>query len=108
MKALITPSGSASAIISSTSAVTWADYGPGYCGMMGGGYGLGMGWFGLIWLFFWVLVIAGGVYLVIYLTRENKQDKSSSAKDILKERYAKGEITGEEYERMLKNINEKK
>ena len=69
-----------------------------------GGYGLdgmmaGMG-FGLIsMLLFWVLVILGIVVLVRWLGRGTSSElpPGKTALDILKERYARGEIEREEF-----------
>jgi putative membrane protein len=70
-------------------------------GMMGG-----WGFFGF---FFWMLVIAGIVLLVVWLSRRlpEKQisNNSESALDILKKRYALGEISREDFEKMLKEIS---
>ncbi|WP_421715868.1 SHOCT domain-containing protein [Arcobacter arenosus] len=63
------------------------------------GYHGGFGMMGFGWIFF-ILIIA----LVIYLL-SNKSDKKS-AKDILDERYAKGEIDLEEYQERKKNLLE--
>jgi putative membrane protein len=69
--------------------------------MMGPGYG-GM--------FMWMIVLAVLVAVVIYwLVRGEKsktKDRSSgeTALDILKKRYAKGEIAKDEFERMKKDL----
>lgn len=49
-----------------------------------------------------------GVALLIYFLTKNKNILSSQDKtplDILKERYAKGEISEEEYNKMRENLN---
>ena len=76
-------------------------------GMMGG---WGMGWFGMIFmLVFWVLVIVGLVFLIKWLiqtTSSGKTDGGIGPKviDILKERYARGEISKEEFETMKQDL----
>lgn len=75
-----------------------------------GGYGYGMmgyGWGWLMMLGVVVLTILGVVALVRYLHHPNKyntQPHSSSALDILNERYAKGEIGEEEYNKKKSQI----
>ena len=57
---------------------------------------------GGMWIFtllFWVLVIAGVVLLINWL---RKQNTNESALEILKKRYARGEIDKETYERLKK------
>ncbi len=71
--------------------------------MMGIGYG-GYG-FGALWmLFWWVLVIALIIFLVRWAMRQVKGEGGRSAIEILKERYAKGEIDRKEFEERMKDI----
>ena len=97
-------------LISSTSALAqWGDnrgwhMGP---GMMGG---WGMGWFGGIFMMiFWVLVLVGLVFLIKWLIQVTNRGRSDNgnhnrALDILKERYARGEIDTDEFEAKKKVI----
>ncbi|WP_342479885.1 SHOCT domain-containing protein [Paenibacillus sp. FSL L8-0340] len=66
------------------------------------GYGFGFGIFGLIINF---LLIVGVIYLVIRWVRGNGNSRfnDNTPRRILDERFARGEITEEEYYRM-KNI----
>jgi putative membrane protein len=70
-----------------------------------GNYGWGMG-FGWIWMIlFWGLVIAGIVYIVQAISRKAGQSgPEDTPLDILKKRYAKGEITKEEFDRMKEDL----
>jgi len=73
--------------------------------------GWGMGWFGMIFMIiFWGLIIVVLVSLIRWLI-QNTSSKGPSgvsvgpkAIDILKERYAKGEISQDEFETMKKDI----
>jgi len=69
----------------------------------GWGMGFGSGWFTMI--IFWVLLILGIVYLVkIIAGSPKKGDKEGTAIDILKKRYAKGEISKEEFDKIKDDI----
>ena len=72
--------------------------------MMGGWNGFGvLGWIPM--LLFWILLILGVVALFRYLGGSGRSgDKGRSPLDILKERYAKGEIDKKEFEQMKKDI----
>ncbi|MCJ7555134.1 MAG: SHOCT domain-containing protein [Ignavibacteriaceae bacterium] len=64
-------------------------------GFMGG---MGYGWI------FWIAIIALIVFLIIKFTNQNKSNRdigtSESSLDLLKKRYAKGEISKDEFDRM--------
>jgi putative membrane protein len=77
--------------------------------MMWNGFeGMGWGWIGLGLLhmvFFWGLVILALVGLVKWLSGGSESPPGrGSAMDILKARYAKGDLTREEFERMKREI----
>ena len=73
-------------------------------------YGWGMGWFGSIFsLIFWILVIVGMVFLIRWLIHMSKghpelKQSGSRALEILKERYARGEIEKQEFEEKKKDL----
>lgn len=74
--------------------------------MMRDGHGWWMG--GGMWLLsalFWMLIIAGVVLIVKWaMTRKGEGSFSESPLDILKKRYARGEIDRETFERMKRDI----
>jgi putative membrane protein len=81
-------------------------YGPGW-GMMGG---FGFPFFGgIMMLLFWVLIIIGAVWLFQALARGGGLSTWSgpsreSPLDILKARYARGEISKEQFEEMKRTL----
>lgn len=59
---------------------------------------------GLMWIF-WLTIIVAVIYLIINMTKGNmNQSTSDSPLEILKKRYARGEIEEEEYERRRKEL----
>ena len=68
----------------------------------------GMGWwmvFGGTWtIVFWIGLIALIIWGVNRFTRRNDSSRKDSPVDLAKERYAKGEITHEEFERIKKDL----
>ena len=82
-------------------------YGYGYGGhMMNGMGGFGMG--GLM-LVFWGLILFGLILIINWLLTATRNEKNGTsgadAREILKIRYAKGEIDREEYERMRRELS---
>lgn len=87
--------------------------------MMNDGWGMGNGWgMGAMW-FFWPLLILGIVLLVVFLVRQTTRTPGagggsapppggepgqSRAREILDERYARGEIDDEEYQQRLRHL----
>jgi len=71
--------------------------------------GLGFGWFGGIsMLIFWILIITGIAVLIRWLIMGPSHcihGQSRTPLDILKERYAKGEISKEEFDKMKKDLD---
>jgi putative membrane protein len=70
------------------------------------GYGWGMGGFGFIFMIiFWGLILAGVIFVIKLLIGNAKgEGKTETALDILKKRYAKGEISKEEFEEKKKDV----
>ena len=69
----------------------------------------GMGWWmGLGWL--WILVLWGGIIaLVVWIVKKLTEKGQTTSKrdplDVAKERYAKGEITRDEFEQIKKDLS---
>jgi putative membrane protein len=88
----------------------WYHMGPGY---MGGWGGMGYGGFGGIFMIvFWILIIVGLVFLIRWLIQSTSRGKTSAggsstrALDILKERYARGEIDKNQFESMKRDLTD--
>lgn len=81
----------------------WGMIGP---GMMGG---FGFPFFGgIMMILFWVILIGGGIWLFQSLARGGQSTWSATSRetplDVLKARYAKGEITKEQFEEMKRTL----
>ncbi len=90
-------------------AAQWRGYGQGMGpGMMGWGYGFG--WFGMILMaLFWVAVIVGIIFLIRWLfvstgAKGRGAVSEDSPLEILKRRYARGEINKEEFEQKKRDL----
>jgi putative membrane protein len=74
-------------------------------GMMGGGgwglFGGGMGLWGLLWM---GLLIAVPLYLAYSLLGSDSGGSDSRPLSVLRERYARGELSDEEFERRRKQL----
>jgi putative membrane protein len=78
-------------------------------GMMGD---WGMGWFGGIFMIvFWILILVGLVFVIRWLLQATGKkgdsgQRGSQAIDILKERYARGEIDKAQFDSMKRDLAE--
>jgi putative membrane protein len=75
-------------------------------GMMGGS-GMGFGWM-LLWPVLLVIAIIVGIYFILTSSKQKEASPQVSVNslEILKERYAKGEVTAEEFKKMKKNLTD--
>lgn len=84
------------------------DYNGG-CPMLGGGFG-GVGM--IMGIVIWALVIAGIVWLAVWLMKNYSSQQKSAGRDetpmeILRRRYAEGELTSKEFEERKKELHKK-
>jgi putative membrane protein len=87
----------------------WGGMGPGMMGWGGVGFNP-LGWIAM--LLFWGVIIGGITLLALWLFRQATPaalgpGQPSRPIEILKERYARGEITREQYEEMRREIEER-
>ena len=77
--------------------LAWAQERPYDWGMhyMWGATGIGMM---LMMILFWGLIIVGLVFGIRWLVTQGREPRTDSALDILRQRYARGEINKEEFE----------
>ena len=61
--------------------------------------------FGMLFMaLFWVILIVGGVLLAKWLMGQSKMTREESALEILKKRYARGEINKQEFEERRRDL----
>jgi putative membrane protein len=63
-------------------------------------YGLG----GLLMAIFWAVVFVGGGYLIFTFLQNKEDDRENKAEEILRERFARGEMTKEEFQEKIKYL----
>jgi putative membrane protein len=62
------------------------------------------GAWGLLWLAFWLVAIGTTAWFVTRLVRRREPSGLDRARDILAERYARGELTSDEYRERLERL----
>jgi putative membrane protein len=70
------------------------------------GWGGGGWWWlaGPLWLLFWLAILGVGTWLVVRTVQRRQPGPRDRARDILAERYARGEISSEEYRERLDQL----
>ena len=71
------------------------------------GWGWGIGMMGMMLLFWGVVIFAGvaGIRWLVNQTKQSKQPRGDSAMEILRERFARGEIEKDEFEAKKKELS---
>lgn len=68
---------------------------------------MGYGWGWIFMFLFWGLVILGIVYLVKMLTTgPGRSEQQETAEEILRKRYARGELNREEFEKSMEVLKQ--
>ncbi len=70
-------------------------------------YGAGLWWAfgGIFMILFWVGLVILISWIVMKIVKGSSSESKSDALDIVKERYAKGEISKEEFEQIKKDLS---
>jgi len=73
---------------------------------MNNGYGWGMGWgFPFMGIFFLIFFVMGIIYLIKIISGKDEKEMSlEQPLDILKQRYARGEIDQQTFEEMKRKL----
>ena len=76
----------------------------------GGDFGMGLGGSGIFMILFWVLIILGVVYFIKMLlgSGSTEEKKSESAQEVLEKRFARGEMSKEEFENAIEVLKRNK
>ena len=80
--------------------------------LMQEGYGYGMHygghWFGMHWgwWLFWLLLIGLGIWFVVRSSGSARAGRGAGAEEALRERYARGEISEEEFRSRMRVLRE--
>jgi putative membrane protein len=63
------------------------------------------GWLMMLWILFWLLIVGGIVWLVVWLAKRSRMiQPMENPLDALNKRYARGEINKDEYDRIKQDI----
>jgi len=69
------------------------------------GYAGGWGWIGgIVMMLLWAALVAGIVWFAVTRAPTGAARPAAHARSILAERFARGEISGDEYDEMLRRL----